>query len=71
MNPYQVRHLRASDTLQCSTAANRVEEAAFAIQTSERMIINHYGFIVPERAILSGYDTFSEGARKAWARLQM
>jgi transcriptional regulator with XRE-family HTH domain len=71
MNPYQVRHLRASDTLKNSTAANRVEEAAFAIQTSERMIVNHYGFLVPEQAILTGYDTFSEQARKAWARVRI
>lgn len=71
INPYQVRHLRASDTLKSSTAANRVEEAAFAIQTSERMIVNHYGFLIPEQAILSGYDTFSEQARKAWSRLRI
>lgn len=70
INPYQVRHLRASDTLKRSKAVNRVEEAAFAIQTSEQMVVNHYGFLVPEQAILDGYDTFSEGALKAWKRLQ-
>lgn len=71
INPYQVRHLRASDTLKLSKAANRVEEAAFAIQTSEQMIVNHYGFLIPEEAILNGYDTFSEQARKAWARIRI
>jgi hypothetical protein len=70
LNPYQIRHLRASDTLKCSRRANTVEEAAFAIQTSEKMIINHYGFLVPEEAILDGYETFSEAARKAWSRVQ-
>lgn len=69
MNPYQVRHLRASDTLKSSRSANKVEEASFAIQTSERMIVDHYGFLIPEQAILTGYDTFSDQARKAWERL--
>jgi hypothetical protein len=35
------------------------------------MIVNHYGFLVPEQAILTGYDTFSEQARKAWARVRI
>ena len=71
LNPYQIRHLRASDTLKTSKRANRVEEASFALQTSENMIINHYGFLVPEEAILDAYATFTDGARKAWERLRI
>ena len=71
LNPYQIRHLRASDTLKTSKRANRVEEASFALQTSENMIINHYGFLVPEEAILDAYATFTDGARKAWERMRI
>ena len=35
------------------------------------MIINHYGFLVPEEAILDAYATFSEGARRAWDRIRI
>jgi hypothetical protein len=67
-NPYSLRHVRASDVLRNGTSANRVEEAAFALQTSEGMIQRHYGFLLPNAASASGADTFDPAARLAWKK---
>ena len=65
VNPYSLRHVRASDVLRNGASVNRLEEAAFALQTSEGMISRHYGFLLPEAATASGADTFGRAARLA------
>jgi len=58
LNPYVHRALRASDILNNSTASDRMQEAAFALQTSEDMIREHYGLMRPETALRASYDTY-------------
>lgn len=58
LNPYVHRVLKASDILNNSVANDRVQEAAYALQTSEDMIRQHYGLIRPEAALESSYDTY-------------
>lgn len=70
LNPYAFRHIRASDILRNSMAYNKVEEAAFALQTSEGMIIDHYGMLIPNAALQSASDTFSMAHGIAMKRLQ-
>lgn len=69
LNPYAFRHIKASDILKNSLACNKVEEAAFALQTSETMIINHYGLLLPNHALISSGETFSAASDIALKRL--
>ncbi|HEX8554420.1 MAG TPA: hypothetical protein VF695_06910 [Sphingomonas sp.] len=68
VNSYSMRHLRATDTLKNGVSYNRVEEAAYAIQTSKEMIHNHYGAIIPKQALQNDYRTVSNAARAAAKR---
>ncbi|TFI59757.1 hypothetical protein E2493_02650 [Sphingomonas parva] len=68
INPYSIRHIRATDTLKNGLSINRVEEASFAIQTSEEMVRQHYGFMLPEAALLTSYQTFGRAVDRACGR---
>lgn len=68
MNPYAFRHVRATDILKNGVSYNRLEEAAFALQTSEAMVRRHYGFLLPKDAILKANATFDRALRLAAKR---
>lgn len=70
MNPYAFRHIKASDILQNSEAYNKIEEASFGLQTSETMIINHYGMLLPNLALESASQTLSKANQIALMRLK-
>lgn len=65
LNPYVHRVLKASDIVNNSTSNDRVQEAAFALQTSEDMIRQHYGLLRSETALRSSYDTYSRAIKIA------
>jgi transcriptional regulator with XRE-family HTH domain len=71
LNAYAFRHIKASDILQNSTAYNKVEEAAFALQTSEKMIVDHYGLLLPNHALASAEETFSLASDVALRRMML
>jgi len=68
MNPYSFRHIRATDILKNGTSFNRLEEAAFALQTSEAMIQTHYGNLLPKDAVVDANRTFDRALRIAMKR---
>ncbi|MEG3159366.1 hypothetical protein U1763_02515 [Sphingomonas sp. LB2R24] len=68
ITPYAIRHLRATNALKNGSSVNRVEEAAFSIQTGEEMIRQHYGFMIPQTALVSSHNTFGRAAEKAMRR---
>lgn len=70
LNPYAFRHIRASDILQHSDAYNKVEVAALELQTSETMIVDHYGLLLPDRARISASETQSKASDLALSRIR-
>lgn len=68
MNPYAFRHVRATDILKNGVSFNRLEEAAFALQTSELMIARHYGNLLPKDAVTNANATFDRALRIAMKR---
>jgi hypothetical protein len=68
MNPYAFRHIRATDILKNGVSFNRLEEAAFALQTSELMIQRHYGNLLPKDAVTNANATFDRALKIALKR---
>ncbi|TPG16771.1 hypothetical protein EAH87_14135 [Sphingomonas koreensis] len=70
-SPYAYRHIVGCDTLLNSDSpeSERPREAARRLQTSERMIIGHYGFLLPEFSFEAGNATYSKSVQAALSRV--